>query len=78
MIGKIFILNLRDSVLLYMNSYPNYLIEKYIKKSISTKFVTTNTKETVVKETKYATLPFLGFFSYELRNNVKNTLETHP
>ena len=60
-----------------VNSYPKDLVEKHIKRFIANKFANANTSETVPKEIKYITLPFLGHFSYQLRNNLSNLLKKH-
>ena len=60
-----------------INNYPRDLVEKQIKRFICNKFVNTNTKEDVIKEVKYVTLPFLGHFSYQLRNTMSHLLSKH-
>ena len=59
-----------------MNNYPTGLLEKHIKSFIFSKFVPNN-DEVVDKETRYITLPFLGHFSYQLRNTMSNLLKKH-
>ena len=60
----------------YINSYPKNIIDKHIKRFISSKF-TTKLNESNDKETKYISLPFLGHFSYELRNTMSTILKKH-
>ena len=59
----------------HMNCYPKQLVEKHIKKFISDKFVSNEEIKNNTKETKYVTLPFMGNFSYQLRNTVSNLLK---
>ena len=59
----------------YINSYPSNLVEKHIKRFISSKFV--GKRDSNDKETKYVSLPFLGHFSYQLRNTMSNLLRKH-
>ena len=66
---------LRDYFML--NNYPKDLIEKQIKRFLSKKFTTTNVNDDIVKEVKYVTLPFLGHFSYQLRNTLSCLLKKH-
>ena len=60
-----------------LNNYPKDLIEKQIKRFLSKKFTTTNVNDDIVKEVKYVTLPFLGHFSYQLRNTLSCLLRKH-
>ena len=60
----------------HMNCYPKTVVDKYINRFISSKF-SVNSIETEDKEIKYITLPFLGHFSYELRNTMSNLLKKH-
>ena len=59
-----------------MNCYPKSLVDKHIKKFVSSKF-TVNNAEIEDKEIKYITLPFLGHFSYQLRNTLSNVLKKY-
>ena len=59
-----------------MNNYPSDLLNKHIKRFISSKFAS-DTHESIVKEIKYIKLPFLGHFSYQLRNTMSNLLKVH-
>ena len=45
----------------YMNSYPRDLLDKHIKRFISSKFAS-DTHESTVKDTKYIKLPFFRAF----------------
>ena len=58
-----------------MNSYPKYLVEKHINKFIAKKFDKSNEAEDNVREIKYITLPFMGQFSYQLRNTLSSLLK---
>ena len=60
----------------FMNCYPKMLVEKHINRFVSSKFSVNNT-ESEDKEIKYITLPFLGHFSYQLRNTMSNLLKKH-
>ena len=60
----------------YRNSYPRDLLDKLIKRFISSKFAS-DTHESTVKDTKYIKLPFLGHFSYQLRNTMSSLLKVH-
>ena len=62
----------------HLNCYPKHLVEKHIKKFVSERFLSNedninNTKET--KEIKYVTLPFMGNFSYQIRNTMSTLLK---
>ena len=59
-----------------MNCYPRDLVDKHIKRFISSKFIKNNSN-VEDKEIKYVTLPFLGYFSYQLRNTLSNLLRIH-
>ena len=59
-----------------MNNYPTVLLEKHIKRFICSKFVDNN-NEVDNRETRYITLPYLGHFSYQLRNTMSNLLKKH-
>ena len=58
----------------HMNSYPRDLLDKHIKRFISSKFAS-HTHESIAKDTRYIKLPFLGHFSYQLRNTLSNLLK---
>ena len=60
----------------YMNCYPTTLIDKHIKNFVSSKFAANN-NESEVKEIKYITLPFLGHFSYQVRNTMSDLLKKY-
>lgn len=59
----------------HINSYPKYLVEKQINKFISSKFDKSSKTEDSVREIKYVTLPFMGQFSYQLRNTLSGLLK---
>ena len=44
-------------------------------KFISDQFVTSNRKESNAKEIKYVILPYMGQFSYQLRNTMSSLLK---
>ena len=60
----------------FMNCYPRDLVDKHIKRFISNKFIGNNVT-TDDKEIKYVTLPFQGYFSYQLRNTLSNLFKKH-
>ena len=59
----------------YTNSYPKYLIDKHVKRFISDKFVTSHRNNDIAQEKKYITLPFLGEYSYHVRNTLSVLLK---
>ena len=60
-----------------LNNYPSDLIEKHIRRFISNKFANTGTNVTENKEVKYVTLPFMGHFSYQVRNDLSVLLRKY-
>ena len=59
----------------YKNSYPTHVVEKQIKRFISDKLNSSNKIESSVKDIRYVTLPFMGQFSYQLRNTISSLLK---
>ena len=59
----------------HKNCYPREVIDKHIKRFVSSKF--TKQVKTEDKETKYIKLPFQGHFSYQLRNDMSNLFRKH-
>ena len=60
-----------------INNYPSHLIDKHIKRFISSKFNNAVTSAEENKELKYVTLPFQGHFSYQLRNSLSCLLKKY-
>ena len=60
-----------------INSYPRDLVDKHIKRFISSKFNNTQTSDDDNKEIRYVTLPFQGHFSYQLRNSLTGLLKKY-
>ena len=58
-----------------MNCYPKHLVEKHIEMFISDKFASNEGIVSSTKEIKHVTLPFMGSFSYHVRNTVSNLLK---
>ena len=58
----------------YSNCYPKHLVDKHIKRFISSK-VACKEFESSNREVKYVSLPFLGHFSYQLRNTMSSLLK---
>ena len=52
------------------------MVDKQIKSFFSSKFAVNNV-EIEDKETKCISLPYLGYFSYQLRNTMLNLLRKH-
>ena len=61
----------------HSNGYALPLIEKHIKRFINNRFDNNRQKIEIEKETKYITLPFQGYFSYQLRNTLSSLLRKH-